>query len=49
MNNLNGNYNSKISQPEITDEKNNLNWFKPVYAQLSDITDSQQRHGHIKL
>ena len=26
-----------------------MNWFKPVYTELSDITDPQRRHGHIKL
>ena len=47
--NPNGNSNSKISQSEITDQKPRLNLFKPVGAQLSYITDSQKRHGHIKL
>ena len=40
-NNLNGNYNSKINQLEITD-KNSLNWLKPVCARWSDIADSQK-------
>ena len=26
-NDLNGNYNSKISQSEITDQRNHFNWF----------------------
>ena len=46
--NVNGNYNSKINQSEITD-KNSLNWFKPGCAQLLDITDSQNRLSHMKL
>ena len=47
--NPNGNYNSKIGQSEITDQKPSLNLLKPVCAQLLDIIDSQKRHGHIKL
>ena len=45
----NANYNSKISQSEITDPKTSFNWFKPVYTQLSDITNSQKTYCHIKL
>ena len=29
--------------------KTSLTLFKPVCAQLTDISDSQKRHGHIKL
>ena len=30
-----------MSQSEITGDKNSLNWFKSVYTQLLDVTDSQ--------
>ena len=30
-------------------KKKQFKWFKPVYPQLSDISDLQNRHGHIKI
>ena len=39
----------KLVSQKLLTQKNNLNWFKLVCPQLSDITDSQNRDGHIKL
>ena len=38
----------KLLCQKLLMENPSLNWFKPVCAQLLDITDSQKRHGHIK-
>ena len=38
----------KLVSQKLLMKKPSFNWFKPVYVQLSDITDSQKRYGHIK-
>ena len=38
----------KLVTQKLLMKKTSLNWVKPVYAQLSDITDSQKRYCHIK-
>ena len=39
----------KLVSQKLLIKKSSMNWFKPVYTELSDITDPQRRHGHIKL
>ena len=39
----------KLVSQKLLIKKPSMNWFKPVYTELSDITDPQRRHGHIKL
>ena len=39
----------KLLVQKLLFKTNSLNWFKPVCAQLSDITDSKKRHEHMKL